>query len=81
MAKLTGRVSVAGGAAAPGAVVELHNSAGDVLDQVRIDDDGAFTYHLVTGEWSLHCWDAEGHRATETVSLGEDDHQIEIELH
>jgi hypothetical protein len=80
MPKLTGVVSIAGGAPAPGAVVELHNSSGDVLDQVRVDDHGAFAFHLVTGEWSLHCWDAEGHRAMETVSLDDDDHQVEIEL-
>lgn len=80
MPKLTGTVTVSGGKPALGAVVELHNSSGDVLDQVRVDDDGLFTYHLVAGEWRLNCWDAEGHRAVETISLGDDDGRVELEL-
>lgn len=80
MPRLNGKITVPGGKPALGAVVEVHNPAGDVLDQIRVDDDGSFTYHLVTGEWRLNCWDAEGHRATEIVMLGEGDEQVEVEL-
>jgi hypothetical protein len=66
---LTGTVRGPGGAPAPDAVVEVANSAGDVVDQVIVDDEGRYTYHLSEGTWSLRAWDSHGGRTKEAVSL------------
>lgn len=80
MPKLSGKVTVHGGDTATGAVVELHNSQGDTVDQVQVDDQGRFTYHLSEGTWTLHAWDAHGHRATGEVTLGGDDATHDLNL-
>ena len=68
--KLVGRITVHGKEKpATTAVVELHNSVGDVVDQVQVDGDGRYTYHLAPGNWSLNVWDAHGHRGAGEVSL------------
>ncbi len=79
MPKLTGRVTI-GGSAATTAVVELHNSQGDVVDQVQVDTGGRYTYHLTPGMWSLNVWDAHGHRARREVALAEDDTSLDVDL-
>lgn len=81
MTKLRGRITLHGADPARTATVELHNATGDVVDQVVVDDDGRFTYHLAPGTWTLNIWDAHGHRGRETVGLEEgDDKVVEIEL-
>jgi uncharacterized protein YfaS (alpha-2-macroglobulin family) len=74
MTKLSGRVSDEAGNPAADAVVELVNSAGDVVDSVRTDDNGTYTYHLSAGAWTINAWDSHGGRAagSATVSEGED---------
>ena len=79
MPKLTGRVT-AHGDPAPSAVVEVHNSSGDVVDQVQVDSDGHYTYHLSEGSWSLNVWDAHGHRGRSEVELGADDASVDVQL-
>ncbi len=79
MPKLTGRVTAHGDPAAS-AVVEVHNSNGDVVDQVQVDADGRYTYHLSEGSWSLNVWDAHGHRGRSEVELGADDASVDVEL-
>ena len=79
MATLTGRVTVDGNAV-PTAVVEVHNSQGDVVDQVQANDDGQYKYHLSPGDWTLNCWDAQGHRARRSVTIAESDVKVDIEL-
>jgi hypothetical protein len=80
-AKLSGSVRSEGSQPVRGAVVELHNSAGDIVDQVQVDDDGRFTYHVSSGAWSLHAWDAAGHTAIKTVTVGEgEDGFVDIDL-
>lgn len=79
MPKLSGRVT-AHGEAATGAVVEVHNSNGDVVDQVQVDSEGRYTYHLSEGAWALNAWDAQGHRGRSEVTLGSDDSNVDIEL-
>ncbi len=69
--KLTGRVTV-DDQPATSAVVEIHNSQGDVLDQVQVDLDGRYTYHLTEGQWTLNVWDAHGHRGKTSVTLEDD---------
>jgi hypothetical protein len=72
--RLTGAVTVHGSKPATTAVVELHNSTDDVVDQVQVDDDGKYAYHLSSGTWTLRVWDRYGHRggASITVADGED---------
>lgn len=79
MPKITGIVT-AHGEAATSAVVELHNSNGDVVDQVQVDAEGRYTYHLTQGKWILNAWDAHGHRGRNEVSLGADDMEVEVQL-
>lgn len=79
MSKLTGRVT-AHGAPASGAVVELHNATGDVVDQVQVDDDGRYTFHLTGGSWELKVWDAHGHRGSATAELGDEDTTCDVAL-
>jgi hypothetical protein len=71
--RLFGRVTV-GGETANGAVVEIHNATDDVVDQVLVDDDGGYEYHLSPGKWRLRAWDPHGHRAQRElrVDAGED---------
>ena len=77
--KVSGRVTF-DGAAAPSAVVEVHNATGDVVDQVQVDSDGRFTYHLAPGSWSLVAWDAHGHRGRREVILVDEDESIDVPL-
>ncbi len=68
--KVSGRVLV-DEQPAPGATVELHNSTGDVVTQVMVDDAGRYAFHVSEGSWSLNAWDAQGHRGSAPVTLGE----------
>ena len=81
MTTLSGRVTLPGGEPAATAVVELHNATGDVVDQVQVDDEGVYRYHLSSSTWKLRAWDAHGHgaRAEATVEEGEDK-RLDIEL-
>jgi hypothetical protein len=73
MATLSGKVLVDGEEAALDAVVELHNSGGDIVDQVQVDDTGRYMFHLSEGVWSLRSWDPHGGRAEGRASLGLDE--------
>ena len=81
MSKLSGRITVHGDKAAKGATVELHNATGDVIDQIQVDDDGRYTYHLKAGSWRMNVWDAHGHRGTAEVELTDDDRTVDLDLH
>ena len=81
MPKLTGRITVHGDHPATSAVVELHNSTGDVVDQVQVDGEGRYTYHLSASTWTLNVWDAHGHRGKLEVTLTEDDQNVDLDLH
>ena len=79
--KLTGRITVHGDKPASSAVVEIHNSQGDVVDQVQVDDDGRYTYHLAEGTWTLNVWDSHGHRGNAAVELTEgSDREVNLDL-
>ena len=79
-ARLSGRV-VAGGASVSTAVVELRNGAGDVVDQIQVNDAGEFTYHLSTGTWQLQAWDNEGRRGRAEISVSEGESKtIDLDL-
>ena len=79
MPTLRGNVT-AHGEPAVSAVVELHNSQGDVLDQVQVDAQGAYIYHLVAGQWKLNVWDAHGHRGTAEVAIEEGDEDTVVDV-
>jgi hypothetical protein len=81
MPKLTGRITVHGDKPATSAVVELHNSTGDVVDQVQVDGDGRYTYHLSPNTWTLNVWDAHGHRGKQEITLSDDDQNVDLDLH
>lgn len=79
MANVSGRITV-GDAPARRATVELHNSTGDHISQVVVDDDGGYRFHLAPGRWRLNVYDAEGHRGKREFELGSDDERIDIDL-
>jgi hypothetical protein len=81
MTTLTGRVTVHGETPARTATVELKNSQGDVVDQVAVDEEGRYRYHLAAGDWSLNIWDAHGHRGRAQVSLSDgEDRTLDVDL-
>ena len=80
MPKLSGRITVHGDHPATSAVVEVHNSQGDVVDQVQVDGDGRYNYNLSAGSWTLNVWDAHGHRGRQQVTLSDDDQTADVDL-
>jgi hypothetical protein len=78
--KVTGTVKHEKGGPVAGATVEVHNSAGDIVDQVRTADDGTFTYHLSLGNWVFKTYDGDSHRGERTVTLKESDATISVDL-
>lgn len=80
MTTVSGRVLVHGEPAKI-ATVELHNAGGDVVDQIQVDEEGRYTYHVSPGEWSLQVWDAYGHRGAAQVRVeADDDKVLDIDL-
>ena len=75
MIKLSGIVKVRE-EPARSAVVELHNSAGDIVDQVRVGDDGGYTYYLAPGSWALRVWDAHGYRGRAELTLSDGETRV-----
>ena len=81
MTTLSGRVTLPNSESAKTAVVELHNATGDVVDQVQVDDDGVYRYHLSPAKWTLRAWDGHGHAARLETSVSEgEDKKLDIEL-
>jgi Carboxypeptidase regulatory-like domain len=78
---LSGTVTRPTGEPAETATVELHNSSGDILDQIVCDAQGRFRYHLSPGAWRLFVWDPVGNRAEVKVELQKDeDAAVDIDL-
>jgi Protein of unknown function (DUF1416) len=77
---LTGRVTLNGSLPAQHAVVELHNSRGDVMDQMQVDRSGIYAFHLIPGTWSVRAWDNQGRRALAKIKLGDRDTVFDINL-
>ncbi len=78
---LSGNVTVHGGKPAKDATVELHNASGDVLDQVQVDDSGAYMYYLTGGTWELIVWDPHGHRGGAALHLSDgEDKRLDLNL-
>jgi hypothetical protein len=62
MPTLSGTVLLADGKPATNAVVELHNSGGDVVDQTQVDQRGRYGFHVCPESWRVVGWDAQGNR-------------------
>jgi hypothetical protein len=78
---LSGTVTLPTGKPADTATVELHNSSGDILDQIVCDSNGRFRYHLSPGDWRLFVWDSKGGRAELGVTLQKDEETaVDIDL-
>ena len=78
---LSGTVTLPTGEPADTATVELHNSSGDILDQIVCDSHGRFRYHLSPGDWQLFVWDPKGGRAELGVTLQKDEETaVDIDL-
>jgi hypothetical protein len=75
-AELSGTVNSEGSIPAPDAVVEILNGAGDIVDQVMVDEHGRFSYHLSAGKWSLRVWDPHGRRASAEVTLAPGERRV-----
>jgi hypothetical protein len=80
MTKVLGSVRVRSFGAARSATIEVHNSTGDVVDQVRTNDDGGFIYYLSPGTWAFRVWDAWGHRGRGEITLTEEDEATKLDL-
>jgi hypothetical protein len=73
---LSGTVTRPTGEPAQTATVELHNSSGDIIDQIVCDGQGRFRYHLSPGAWRLFVWDPSGGRAEVSVELQKDEDRV-----
>jgi hypothetical protein len=80
MRRVVGTVRHGDGSVAVDVTVEVHNSNGDVLDQIRTTDEGLFTYYLTSGHWTFETYDGGGHRGTKEVILDEDDATFRVDL-
>jgi hypothetical protein len=80
MTKVEGIVKYEDGRLATEATVEVHNSTGDIVDQLRTADGGAFTYYLCPGPWNFFTYDGEGHRGNARVTLAEGDAAVRVDV-
>ena len=80
MPNVSGRVTVHGGKPARGATVELHNSSGDHISQVVVEDDGTYRFHLAAGTWRLNVYDPHGHRGEAEFTLHDADEKLDLDL-
>jgi hypothetical protein len=80
MTKVVGLVRHQDGTVPASATVEVHNSVGDVVDQIRVTDEGSFIYYLSPGKWTFMTYDGRGHRGNHEVALDEEDGTISIHL-
>lgn len=80
MPKVSGRITVHGDKPAKLATVELHNSTGDHISQVVVEDDGSYAFHLARGTWNLNVYDPHGHRGKKAFELGDDDETVDLDL-
>ena len=69
MTKLSGRITDENGNAVSDGVVEIRNSAGDIVDSVQVNGEGEYTYHLSDGSWTLKVWDPHGRRGRAEIDL------------
>lgn len=63
-----------------GTTVELINRTGDIVDQIRVDDEGRFALHVARGTWRLRAYDPQGQRGETSVTIQEDDAPAQVRL-
>ena len=60
-----------------GAFVQLRDSNGDFVGEVRADEAGQFTFHAIPGHWTV-IYLTPGHRGEQAVELGPDDVVVDL---
>ena len=60
-----------------GAFVQLRDSEGDFVGEVRADDAGHFTFHAIPGHWTVICL-TPNRRRERVIDLGSDDIDIRL---
>jgi uncharacterized protein YfaS (alpha-2-macroglobulin family) len=80
MPDISGHVSGERATPVGGITVELINSAGDIVDQVQVDDDGRFKLHVSPGTWKLSAYDPGGRRVEATTEVADEEAKVELVL-
>lgn len=62
-----------------GAFVQLRDSGGDFVGEVRADDEGRFTFHAIPGDWTIVCL-TPARRRERRIDLGPEDVHVVIDL-
>lgn len=73
MPRLTG--TIVGGA---GSFVQLRDSQGDFVGEVRADAEGRFVFYAIPGHWSVICLTPGRDRRQQEVELGSDDVEVRV---
>lgn len=73
MTRLTGTIDDGAGA-----FVQLRDSDGDFVGEVRADEDGRFTFHAIPGRWQLICLTPGPRRRQQEIDLGAEDVDIRV---
>ncbi len=60
-----------------GAFVQLRDSGGDFVGEVRADDEGHFTLYAIPGHWRLICL-TPGNRREQDIDVGTEDVTIRL---
>ncbi len=60
-----------------GAFVQLRDSGGDFVGEVRADNEGHFTLYAIPGHWRIICL-TPGGRGEQEVDVGVDDVDIRL---
>jgi hypothetical protein len=60
--------------------VELLNSSGDIVDQIRAAHDGEFVLYVSPGTWRLSAYDHQGQRGEATIRVKDAETQVELSL-
>jgi hypothetical protein len=79
MVTLTGTV-LQSGSAADGAYVQLRNSEGDFIGEVRADESGSFVLYACRGTWQVVAWAPGRGRTQQQVRANLDDDELDVVL-
>jgi hypothetical protein len=73
VARLTGTIDDGAGA-----FVQLRDSNGDFVGEVRADEAGRFVFNAIPGHWLLICLTPGPRRRQQEIDLGADDVDIRV---
>ena len=80
MARITGHVTIDGGAPAASAYVQLRDKDDEFCGETRCDDDGRFVLYAVPGSWMLVAWLPAGARTNEVIEIDGPDVDVQLGL-